>query len=69
MQSVPMLCAGEGGCFLRGLLETPVATTGASLPVFAVRPVVVSPGGKEGDAERVDLRSKQSAEQQVAGER
>lgn len=46
-----MLCAGEGGCFLCGLLETPVATTGASLPVFAVRPVVVSPGGKEGDAE------------------
>ena len=51
MQSVPMLCRGKGGCFLRGLLETPVATTGASLPVFTVRPAVVSPGGDEGDAE------------------
>lgn len=38
-----MLCAGEGGCYLRGLLETPLENTGFTLPSKLVRmPVAAS---------------------------
>lgn len=50
-QSVPMLCSGTGGRFLRGLLETPIGNTGYSLPVVSVRSPVVDPAAGADDCE------------------